>query len=558
MPNDPDDELDAITRQLEQTPDDLRALRADELDAIVPERADAAPVYSRTSAERIYRLIIEQMREGAVLTPSGADTIIYCNGSFASMVEQPTEHIVGDSLLRWLEPLDGPPLHRLLRAGEATQGDYRLRPTNGSPRPVSISATTVLEDDRPLRCLIVNDLRMRRDVERLQQVRAELELSHQRKNEFLAMLGHELRNPLAPVRQASELLEAHAEAEDPEYLVRARQVLARQVVHLTRLVDDLLDVGRVTKGTLAVDRRAVDVREAIATARESVERLIGRRQHALRIELPAEPVLVEGDVVRLTQVFANLLSNAAKYTPDGGNIEVSARREGETIIVRIRDDGQGIDPALIPYLFEPFVQSEATLGRSAGGIGVGLTLVRRIVELHDGEVSAHSAGSGHGASFVVSLPAIAADQVRASRVRASTVAVNAPAGAMEASRSTPRILVVDDNEDAAQMLALVLRKRGYEVRTAFDGQQTLELAGASEVEVVLLDIGLPDIDGFEVARRLRAAPAGRTYTLVALTGYGQPHDRERALAAGFDHHLVKPVAIEKLLTLLPPSRPSRH
>lgn len=553
MPNDPDDELDALTRQLQHTPDDLRALQADELDAIVPERADTTPVYSRTSAERIYRLIIEQMREGAVLTPSGADTIIYCNGSFASMVEQPAEHIVGHSLLRWLEPLDGPPLPELLRGGEPTQGDFRLRPTAGSPRPVSISATTVLEDDRPLRCLIINDLRMRRDVERLQQVRAELELSHQRKNEFLAMLGHELRNPLAPVRQASELLEAHAEAGDPEYLVQARQVLARQVVHLTRLVDDLLDVGRVTKGTLAVDRRAVDVREAIVTARESVERLIGRRKHAVRIELPAEALLVEGDVVRLTQVFANLLSNAAKYTPDGGNIEVAGYREDETIVVRIRDDGQGIDPALIPYLFEPFVQSEATLGRSAGGIGVGLTLVRRIVELHDGEVSVHSAGSGHGASFVVSLPAIAADRVSASGADSCA----ARAEARDASAATPRILVVDDNEDAAQMLALVLRKRGYEVRTAFDGQQALELLGASDAEVVLLDIGLPDIDGFEVARRLRAAPAGRPRMLVALTGYGQPDDRERALAAGFDHHLVKPVAVEELLAVLPPSRLSR-
>lgn len=544
----PDEEFDELHERLRRAPQDLRALEADELDAIVSPRAQKTELYVRSSSERIYRLIIEQMREGAVLVPFETDTVVYCNRSFAQMVDLPPDRVVGGSLTRWLEPIDGPGARSLLHGTEPLRGDYRLRPREGPALPVSVSSTLVREGGRSLRCLIVNDLRVRRDVERLRQVRAELELSHQRKNEFLAMLGHELRNPLAPVRQAVELLEANSHPDDPEYLVTARGVLARQIQHLHRLVDDLLDVGRVTKGTLTVERRRVELRDAITTAKESVERLIERRRHRVRATFPPESMVVQGDIVRLTQVFANLISNAAKYTPDGGHLEIVASRGEHGHEVVVRDDGRGIDPELIPYLFEPFMQSEATIDRSAGGIGVGLTLVRRIVELHEGRVSAYSEGPGRGSEFRVWLPAAPSEQAPDEQAPESPPDVaRAEAIVTPAAR---RILVVDDNEDAAEMLALVLRKRGYEVDLAYDGEQALQVARSCGSEVVLLDIGLPDVDGYEVARRLRADSVGTRRTLIALTGYGQPEDRERALAAGFDHHLVKPVAVDTVLAVL--------
>ncbi|MCA9652832.1 MAG: response regulator [Myxococcales bacterium] len=536
-----DEDFDELQQQLRQAPDDLRALRAGELDAVLPPLGTAPGLYTRPSAERIYRLLIEQMSEGAVITPFGVDTIVYCNGSFARMVALPPERVVGHPLSSWLESVEGPTVDDLLQQHGPLRGDFTLRLADGSPLPVAISATLVHEGERSSRCLIVNDLRERRDVERLQQVRAELELSHQRKNEFLAMLGHELRNPLAPVRQAVELMQAHAAPGDPEYLVQARIVLARQVKHLKRLVDDLLDVGRVTKGTLTIERGPFDLREAIHTAHESVARLIERRHHQVRLDLPVSPMMVEGDGVRLTQVFANLFSNAAKYTPDGGHIEITASRDGERYRVSVKDDGQGIEPSLIPYLFEPFVQSGAALDRASGGIGVGLTLVRRIMELHDGEAAARSEGPGRGTELEVSLP------VASSFAAPSSGVARAEALATPAAR---HILVVDDNEDAAEMLALVLRKRGYEVELAFDGEEALRAADEHGSEIVLLDIGLPGIDGYEVARRLRASSRGPRRMLVALTGYGQPEDRERALEAGFDHHLVKPVGVDDLLRVL--------
>ncbi|MEM9457786.1 MAG: ATP-binding protein [Myxococcota bacterium] len=538
-----DQELDELHQHLRGAPENLRALRADELDAIIHPTAPPTELYVRASSEQIYRLIIEQMREGAVLVPLDADVVVYCNQSFARMVQCSPEHVVGGPLARWLEPVDGPPVAQLLHEAEPLQGDYQLQPSHGPTLPVSVSATLVHEGDRALRCLIVNDLRMRRDVERLRQVRAELELSHQRKNEFLAMLGHELRNPLAPIRQAVELIESNAGPDDAEYLVTARVVLARQIVHLNRLVDDLLDVGRVTKGTLVVERHQVDLRDAILMARESVERLIARRHHHIHMQLPPEPMTIQGDTVRLTQVFANLISNAAKYTPDGGHLEIVASGDDQDYLICIRDNGRGIDPDHLPYLFEPFVQSEATIDRSAGGIGVGLTIVRRIVELHDGSVCAHSEGLGRGSEFHVRLPAASP---RSSEDPPPEVA-RAEAIATPAAR---RILVVDDNEDAAEMMALVLRKRGYEVDVAHDGEQALLMAKSQHSDVVLLDIGLPDIDGYEVARRLRAEPRGARRVLIALTGYGQREDRERALAAGFDHHLVKPATIDTLLEVL--------
>lgn len=530
-------------RRRAPTAEDLRALGHGTLDALIPANPSEQGLYTQVSAERIYRLFIEQMREGAVTVPLGVDTIVYCNRSFSGMVRDRSGQIVGGSLRQWLSAVDGPPVTELYESDESLHGDYRLHPKEGNVLPVSISAISVQEDAQVLRCLIVNDLRTRRDVERLEQVRAELEQSHQRKNEFLAMLGHELRNPLAPVRQAVELLHDHAKPDDPPYLARVRDVLARQVDHLHRLVGDLLDVGRVTKGTLVVERESMDLAEAIAAAHESVQKRLDQRNHQVTTRVQERPMQVFGDTVRLTQVFTNLLSNAAKYTHDGGSITIEAAAERQGFVVTVTDDGRGIEAEVLPYLFEPFVQSEATLDRSAGGIGVGLTLVRRIVELHDGTVTAASEGAGRGSRFEVWLPAATSDELDNPEV------ARAEAMATPAAR---RLLVVDDNEDAAEMLALVLRKRGYEVDVAYDGEQALRHAAEHRPEVILLDIGLPGIDGYEVARRLRADRANARCTLIALTGYGQAEDKQLAKEAGFDHHLVKPASAADLLRVLRP------
>lgn len=540
-----DDELDEMRQQLGDAPEELRALQAGHLDAVISATGPKT-LLSRTSSEKIYRLIIEQMREGAVLVPSGRETIVYCNRSFAVLLGSSSEHVMGRPVSRLLVPLDdAPPARELLEDAQPQQGDYRLLRPNGEWLPVSISATTILEAEAPLRCLIVNDLRVRRDVEHLQQVREQLEQSNRRKNELLALLGHELRNPLAPVQQAVELMEANAAPGDATYLIKARDVLTRQVAHLKRLVDDLLDVGRVTQGTLTIERTTLDLRDAILAAQESAERLLDRRGHQVHTSLLPQPMHVHGDLVRLTQVFANLISNAAKYTPDHGHIAIVAQGTAAGYEVIVRDDGRGIAADVLPYLFEPFVQNEATIDRASGGIGVGLTLVRRIVELHGGRVSAFSEGEGEGSEFEVWLP----------RLEPEMDDPPAPAAESEPEpgKDGPRrILVVDDNEDAAEMLGMVLMTRGYRVEVAFDGTQALELLETLTPHVVLLDIGLPDIDGYEVARRTRASTSIDQPRIIALTGYGQPEDRRQAFEAGFDYHMVKPVATDDLLKYLGP------
>jgi signal transduction histidine kinase/DNA-binding response OmpR family regulator len=371
----------------------------------------------------------------------------------------------------------------------------------------------------------------------------DLQEADRRKDEFLAMLAHELRNPLAPLRNALQILRlpevGAAEAE------RALAMMDRQVQHLVRMVDDLLDVSRLLRGKVRLRLEPVSLGEALARAVETAQPVIDARGHQLTVELPEEPVYLEGDLVRLAQVFANLLHNAAKYSEKAGPIAVSAAREGEWAVVRVRDQGVGIEAGLLPRVFDLFVQADASAARSQGGLGIGLTLVKRLVEMHGGAVSAWSAGPGRGAEFTVRLPALAASAC-------------GPAGREECERPTNgtgaegraarRVLVVDDNVDAAESLALVLRAAGHRVWTAHSGPAALQAAPEVRPEAVVLDIGLPGMDGYEVARRLRGEASGPL--LVALTGYGQDDDRRRSREAGFHHHLVKPVDPEELERLL--------
>jgi signal transduction histidine kinase len=368
----------------------------------------------------------------------------------------------------------------------------------------------------------------------------ELIAADRRKDQFLAMLAHELRNPLAPIRNAVELMR-QVETGDPSFQP-SREMVERQVKHLARLVDDLLDVSRLTHGSIRLRKEPVDLGAVVERAADATRVLIESRGHNLTLDLPDPPIRLEADPARLEQVVTNLLNNAAKYTMPGGHIVLRAAREGDEAVVRVRDNGIGVPPDVLGRVFEPFVQSDGSLARSEGGLGIGLTLVRSLVEMHGGTVEAHSPGLGQGSEFVVRIPV---------RVPA---AMPQPPVPRETSPFTParpvRVLVVEDNVDAAESLATLLRLWGHDVRVVHDGLDALDEARAYQPEVVLLDIGLPGLDGYQVAERLRDEVGLDHALLVAMTGYGQPEDRRRSREAGIHHHFVKPVEPYVLRNLL--------
>ena len=363
-----------------------------------------------------------------------------------------------------------------------------------------------------------------------------LERSERRMNEFLAMLGHELRNPLAPIRNALDLMRLKSAGDSTHEW--SHGIIDRQVSQLTRLVDDLLDVGRITSGKIALQKEAVEVNATVLRAVEVCRPLADVRGHALEVLLAHEPLLIEGDPVRLSQIVVNLLSNAVKYTSDGGKIQVSvAREDDDWAAVRVKDNGIGMSASLIPTIFDLFVQGERSLARTEGGLGVGLTVVKQLVHMHGGSVVAQSSGPGMGSEFVVRLPILTQ--------RPST---SGPVSRQEPPLSRPRrrVLIVDDNHDSADSLAAVLRALDHDVRTLYEGAAVSAVAEEFQPQIVLLDIGLPGMNGYEVARQLRKSAKLRSAILVALTGYGRDEDRELAREAGFDHHLVKPLEPEVL------------
>jgi PAS domain S-box-containing protein len=372
------------------------------------------------------------------------------------------------------------------------------------------------------------------------QLYAELREADRLKDEFLAMLAHELRNPLAPVRNALHVLKQPGA--NGEMVRQVRDVAERQVQHMARLLDDLLDVSRISRGRIELRKEAMDVAAVLRRSVEAVRPLIEERRHELTLALPAGALRVEADPTRLEQVLTNLLNNAAKYTDPGGRIGLTAERAGDEVVVRVRDTGIGIAPGMLPRIFDLFVQAERRLDRAQGGVGIGLTLVKKLVELHGGRIEAASGGLGQGSEFVVSLPALA-DERPCERGRA---AEQGEAAALPCRR----ILVVDDNQDAADSLGLLLRLAGQDVRTAYDGPSALDQVQAFRPALVFLDIGMPGMDGYEVARRLRQQSDLKDVVLVALTGWGQEEDRRRSREAGFDRHLVKPVEPSALEALL--------
>ncbi len=498
----------------------------------------------RDSEERL-RLALQASEAGVWEWNLMTDAILWSPENFSLYGLDPTQGPpTPEDWEGTLHPEDRERLRQTVRAAGAYpeqeyRTEFRVRhPRRGLRWLLSVGRVERALDGAPQRLLGISlDITSRKQMEEV------LKETDRRKDEFLAMLAHELRNPLAPIRHAVQIFRELG-TEDPR-LHWARELIDRQVNHLARLVDDLLDVSRLVQGRITLHWETVDLAAVIAQAREASEPLIQSRHHTLSVTLPDEPLPVRADVVRLVQVIQNLLTNAAKYTPEGGRIELEARRENDQAIIQVRDTGIGLSPEVLPHIFELFMQGERGLDRSQGGLGIGLTVVKRLVELHGGRIEARSNGPGRGSEFTVCLP-LGTTPPTGHRT------VAAPG---QRSPGAPRrILVVDDQVDVAESLALVLELEGHQVKTALDGPTALELATEFQPDVVLLDLGLPEMDGYVVAQRLRARPETQNVLLIAVTGYGRQEDRERTQATGFDHHLVKPIDLEELGALLAADR----
>lgn len=430
-------------------------------------------------------------------------------------------------------------IRKSVETREPYESEFRILGADGVERWTDARGQ-IVEDaaGRPARMVGVgiNVSRQKRLEEELRRRAESMSETDRRKDEFLAMLAHELRNPLAPILHAVELLGRG----DPGLADHARQIIRRQSEHLTKLVDDLLDVSRITRGTVRLEVRRVAAGDAIAPAIDTWRHLIGERRQELVLEIPEHPLWVDADPTRLAQVVSNLLHNAANFTPRGGRITLTLSEEDGSVVIRVRDNGAGMDPDVLKTVFDLFVQGPPPVEGRPGGLGLGLTLVRRLVEMQGGTVEGASAGPGRGSEFTVRLPAAAP----------ASGETDAPPRVPKSSGPARRVLVVDDNLDAREALRFLLEDEGHDVATAADGPQALEQARSFVPEIVLLDIGLPGMDGYEVARRLRSVPECADAVIVAVSGYGQAEDRARSSTAGFDDHLLKPVAPDLLLKIV--------
>ncbi|HYN20018.1 MAG TPA: CheR family methyltransferase, partial [Thermoanaerobaculia bacterium] len=454
---------------------------------------------------------------------------------------------------------DIPELRRLLEGSSQDSGldgyEVELRFEHIGRKTMRLNARRLFQEsgESSLTVLAIEDITVRQQLEKaLHQRVDELAAADQSKNEFLALLAHELRNPLAPLLNAAQVLETVNA--DGAALEQARDMMNRQIRNMARLIEDLLDVSRITGGKIGLRRERVELATALARAVGLTRHLMEARGQELALALPPEPVYLDADPVRLEQIFGNLLNNASKFTLEGGHVWVTAELAAGEVVVRVRDDGIGMSPETLPRVFDLFVQADRSSDRAPGGLGIGLTVVHRLVELHGGSIEAHSAGPGLGSELVVRLPVAAPAHAEPERGGEAEDRIAADSVLAPLAAPPRRILVVDDNVDTAESMALLLRLKGHEVVTAHDGPAALDKARSFIPEVVLLDIGLPGLDGYQVAKRLRRRRRTATALLVALTGYGQEEDLRLAREAGFDHHLTKPVdllVIYELLARLP-------
>ena len=542
--------------------------------------------------EARYRALVEQIPAVTFMAPlDGSQGELYVSPQIDQLLGFSAKEWLEDPVLwfRQLHPEDKERWQdrfaRTVNSGEPFEADYRFIAHDGRTVWVHGEAKVVLDEQGHPLCLqgVAFDITERKLAETaLQQTRDALEdrvqertaaldkINHQlqaeiaertrleeelrlrvtqlaeadkRKDEFLATLAHELRNPLAPIHNALEIMLLPDADESMNDL--ARSIMERQVRSLVRLVDDLLDMSRITQGKIELRRQNVELVMVVEQAIETARPLIDRQGHELTVSLPTEPVLLHADPTRLAQIIANLLNNAAKYSDPRGHIWLTARRKENQLVLQVRDAGIGIDPQVLPQVFDMFVQADKGHGRTHGGMGIGLTLVRRLVELHGGSIEASSTGLGQGSEFTVRLPVVSDRETAIDEQSANGN------GSLAAAASVhDPILIVDDNVDAAKTLAMLLRGKGFSVHTLHDGPAALAWLAAHVPSMILLDIGMPVVDGYEVARRIRQQPEFRNVPLIALTGWGQPEDRRRSAEVGFDYHLVKPIDLAELNRLL--------
>ncbi len=517
---------------------------------IVTDLSEQKRTLALVAAERLTAQIVEQAADGVVVCDADAKVIRASEPAQrlarANPLLQPFPEVY--RIHTEADPRAAQSIVRAALAGRLTSGEeVCLTLETGEQRDLLLSAGPITGTAGEMLGCVVSfvDITERkraaserlRLLERAESARGEAEAANRAKDEFLAMLGHELRNPLAPILTALELMTMKGDTTS----LRERGVIERHVKDVVRLVGDLLDVSRIAQGKVELDRRPVELAALVAQAIETASPLVEERQHHLEVIVAAN-LWLDADGPRIGQVLSNLLTNAAKYTQRGGRITLRAERVGEELVVTVADNGMGIPSELLPKLFDLFVQGRRTIDRSEGGLGLGLSIVRNLVRIHGGSVAVRSPGVGQGREFEVRLPALPASH-GAAGTTAAHPETPAPAQAGH------RVLVVDDNEDAAELLAYALETLGHQTRTAYDGPSALEVAAEFVPDIAVLDIGLPVMDGYELARRLReAAPA--PLRLIALTGYGSPSDRERTAEAGFDAHMVKPIDLASLESTL--------
>ena len=588
-------EITELRQRLEEAEETIRAIRSGTVDAFVVEVPDGARVYTLESADRPYRLLVEKMQQGAI-TLSNEGAIAYCNRHFADLVERPLERLIGIAFRDFM-PTDAQTVfENLLQQSRAgfSQGESHVQKASGGLIPVFLTFNALPPDCGAAVGLIVTDLTTQRHHEKLKVLLEALKEADHRKNEFLAMLAHELRGPLAPIANAVKLLGFQQENERPTHQ-RARCIIERQLGQLQHLVDDLLEMSRITTGKVQLRREPVAVSDIVEGAVESVRTLIEQKRHELTVSLPPEPIWLHADAARLEQVLINLLTNAAKFTEENGHVWLTvepanylsdgigsntlaagscpgtlmARQPSTTVardpplmanldhdfplsirhkgsehptecIIRVRDTGVGISAALLPCIFDLFTQAERSLDRSQGGLGIGLALVQRLTVLHGGTVEASSI-LGTGSEFVLRLPVLSGDWPMAN---------DKPNIPSTRTIRPLRVLLVDDNADTILSFSMLLVAFGHDVRTAHDGLTGIQVALDYKPDVALLDIGLPGLNGHEVARRIRMEPTLKNVVLIAMTGYGQDSDRLTSLNAGFNHHLVKPARFEDVKQIL--------
>lgn len=536
----PQAEIAELRLRLEEAEETLRAIREGAVDAFLVAEASGERVYTLEGADRPYRLLVEQMQQGA-LTLHEDGTIVFSNLRASTLLGVPHPRLTGMDLASFVIEEHRATYRSLLQEGRSTisQGEVLLERPDGSRAPVYLTVSELPKASGVAVCVLITDLTAQKHQEQLARAHQALRASEEalieadrRKTEFLAMLAHELRNPLAPISNALRIVRMNPH--DVTAVTAASELAERQVGQLVRLVDDLLDVSRISRGKIDLRMTRVELRAIIEQVLTAVRTQCDATELTIAASLPNDPVFVLADPVRMSQVVGNLLSNACKFTPSGGRVDVILTTEEHPprMVLTVRDSGIGIAPEELPGIFDLFTQVDSSLERSQGGLGIGLTLVRTLVQMHGGTVEAASEGLGRGSTFTVRLP-----------LSVEPTVTRQPPFRQGWARGAPplRILVVDDNRDSAESLAMLLTLGGHEVLTAHDGISAVDAANSFRPRVILMDIGMPRLNGYQAARTIRAQPGGRDVILIALTGWGQEEDKRRTAEAGFDAHLTKPI-----------------